>query len=337
MLTDMEFRNIRSKPGLDWYTNQNGVVMSMIHSDRFKPQGISATSRLTFTNVDRSIRILHALRNTGSGRYFNLIDWDGSLTEKTGAQIVGSAHPGDWWKISDACVLESAWNVWVCPKDADREIGNLEITVPIQVPNPFGSSPATVPWITGWSGPEYPADTDDWKVGNMTLWGPGIPTNRRTAVTRNSGVTGVTKMGWYFYVQQGTPRIMKIATYVIPNGQFIMFAVRYPTTCGAEVWISHDWVSGGNTVWRNVTSVNSFDQVLNGNGTQSYRSNEFLFIKLKVLPYSNKDYSLSAYSRGGVKIYDVYTPQAYNIRANCGATTPDFIPVSDVEPVGFWT
>lgn len=333
IITDVEFRHVDAKPGAGFYSGQRAGITSMIHSDKSKPQGISATARIRFTNVDRNVRILHNLSNTGAARYFNFIDWDGSVTGANGSRIIGSAHEGDWWRIDPGCVKEVDWNVWVCPKDPQREIANLQIMAPVPVPNPFGSG--TVPFIDEPAGTDYPPD-DEWKVGNMTLWGPGIPTGRKTAVTRNPGVTGVSKMGWHMWFHAGTPKQLKIAPYVLPDAQFIMFSVRFPTSCAVEVWISHDYVNGGASVWKNVTLVSTFDQVLQGNGTQWFRDAEFVFLKIRIFEFQGSNPSFSSFSRGGIKIWDITKPQAYNLKANCGASTPDFLPVTNAEPVGYW-
>jgi hypothetical protein len=51
-----------------------------------------------------------------------------------------------------------------------------------------------IPFIQDLAGPEYLGE-DRFKVGNMTLWGPAIPSpNPKTTVTRSAGVTGVTNV-----------------------------------------------------------------------------------------------------------------------------------------------
>jgi hypothetical protein len=68
ILSDIEFRNFRARRN-STFDNQHGLIMSMTHSDRFKPQGISVMTRIKYTNCDRDIRIWHPMRNTGSVRH----------------------------------------------------------------------------------------------------------------------------------------------------------------------------------------------------------------------------------------------------------------------------
>lgn len=75
LLTRIEFRNYQSNNSTnpDPSTN-NFVIISMTHSDLYKPQGISATRAITHTNVAFSQYLGHYIRDTSSSRYFNFID-----------------------------------------------------------------------------------------------------------------------------------------------------------------------------------------------------------------------------------------------------------------------
>jgi hypothetical protein len=360
MVTNVVFRNFVPRPASDpsWYGKRT-VLTSLNFSDKFKPQGISATARVTYENVPPEIRIGHTLVNSGSARYFNFVDWDGTRLENfnlqvpfflmrlftgsfvgaNGPRFVGSAHEGDWWNFDSGCEKRTEWNVWLCPKTGTREIGNLEIYVPIQVAGPGG---VMYDFITDWgNGPSdgYPAN-DDWKIGNMSLFGPGIPAGRKTAITRNPGVTGVTNIGWYMYLQGGTPRTMKIQTYVIPRGGYIMFAVRYPQSCTFDITVRHAWI-GANDLWKTVTSASNFNEVLNSDGLKYYwdSANQFLFLKLRIFdsPYAqagDQNPSFDGFTRDGVTIYSISQPQSYLINANCGAG--NFYSVNDVHPTNYW-
>lgn len=341
MVTNVVFRNfVPRDPADPSYYGKRTTLTSLNFSDRFKPQGISATKGITFENVPVEIRIGHTLANSGSARYFNFVDWDGSWVGANGPRIVGSAHEGDWWNFDSGCIKRSEWNVWICPKAGTREIGNLEILVPLPVP---GIGGASRPFITGWEGDEYPAN-DDWKIGNMTLWGPGIPAGRKTAITRNSGVTGVTNIGWYMFMQRGTPRTMTISPYVIPRNGFIMFAARYPSSCTFDIFVSHLWI-GGTGRWKNTTASATFADTFNGDGTKYFwdSSNGFLFLKLRIFsgPWSaptDPNPSMDGFSRDGVTVWSIQQAQIYNVVATCpGYAGQDFLPVTDVHPGSYWT
>lgn len=105
LITNTVFRNYHSlePPPSNPHSN-NFCIISMTHSDKFKPQGISATNAITYQNVQREQYIGHSITDTGSSRYFNFVDWDGSATDSGVPTIVGSHS--DWWHLSDDCRKE---------------------------------------------------------------------------------------------------------------------------------------------------------------------------------------------------------------------------------------
>ena len=74
-------------------------------------------------------------------------------------------------------------------------------------------------------GGSFPA-TNENQVGNISLWGKGFSDYRSSVITRNAGITGVTGIGWYMYLNNGAPTDFKISTYQIPYGTYLMFATR---------------------------------------------------------------------------------------------------------------
>jgi hypothetical protein len=52
ILYDVTYRNIHRQPGEPDPHKANYALISLTHSDRFKPQGISASSKITYQNVD---------------------------------------------------------------------------------------------------------------------------------------------------------------------------------------------------------------------------------------------------------------------------------------------
>jgi hypothetical protein len=134
--------------------------MGMTHSDQFKPQvrelphttldapdthaltlthstllstdiqQIAATKNLRFDNCDYSMRVHLKSRDTGSSRYYTILDFDGSVVGNNDgkAYILGSATT-NWYRYNTACVLKKEWNVWACPKGS-REISTLGFSVP---------------------------------------------------------------------------------------------------------------------------------------------------------------------------------------------------------------
>lgn len=105
----------------------NVVFAGLTHSDVFKPQGISATKNITFTNVPQSQWVRNYKRDTGSSRYFNIVDYDGSVTGKQTPQVIGS-YSG-WWTYDNSCVNMPDWQAQYCEK-GDKEVVSLAVTVP---------------------------------------------------------------------------------------------------------------------------------------------------------------------------------------------------------------
>ncbi len=106
--------------------------------------GIAATVNLKWENTPKSIRLYHKLVNTGSSKYYGIVDWDGTLSGRSGPTLLGSAY-NEWWKLDDNCVLESSWNMWACEKFAGREVGYLNVIVPGYIDDSTGgvSGPPT--------------------------------------------------------------------------------------------------------------------------------------------------------------------------------------------------
>jgi len=117
----------------------------MTHSDYFKPQGIATSMNIAYDNVPASIQIAHRAKLTGSSRYWNIMDWDGSASSYpfgvgnpvviggTDSMVYSSTNGDiviqDWWKISDSCIRNDQWQTYLCQKTHDIEIGYLTFTL----------------------------------------------------------------------------------------------------------------------------------------------------------------------------------------------------------------
>jgi hypothetical protein len=301
----------------------------LIYSDVFKPQGISASARIRFQNVPRNRRIGHQLNDVGSARMFNVVDWDGSWCDGNGHSFIGSAHDGDWWKVSDSCVKESYWNVWVCPRTMGREIAHIYLV-----------APGLIDEIPGFYAP-----TDVNKIGNMSLWGPGFPTSpsRQIVITRNPGVTGITNVGWHMWLHTGTPQTLQLYPFFVPNNGFVLFSTKYPTNTVFNIWLTHNSM-GHSNVWRTLTRANTFDEVRLGNATNYFWDNTrgFLVLKLTMMlgPYDQPDApnpSTKGFQRDDVMLWSSDVQPRYNIQADCPGAVNGLCPVSNELPTGYWT
>ncbi|EFA80459.1 hypothetical protein PPL_07294 [Heterostelium album PN500] len=203
ILSNIQFRNYVMIPESSNPQRDNRVLVSMTHSDIFKPQGISATKNFSFSNVADSQIIGHyTAQDTGAARFYNFIDHDGSTTKRGRPTIVGSHI--NWWNFDSTCTWSALWSVWLCDKTVNNEIANVEIYVPDYI--------------------YYDEDRTDWSyVGTASLFGNGLANSdrRSTPFTRNPGLTGVSvlsssssNLGWYLYFNGGkTPSYME-AKYI---------------------------------------------------------------------------------------------------------------------------
>jgi len=318
ILTDVTFKNFQHDPTLDPNAvgiseSDNFVLISMTHSDKYKPQGISATKNIHFENVERSQTIGHYVADTGSSRYYNFIDFDGSFTYSPSGQpqVVGAGNPGSgWWIINDQCRYE--WLLYICPKTAGAEIGNLNIFVPGLV----SSDPPEPPFYTSVH------------IGTVTLWGDGLNTkypNRTTIFTTMPGVTGITGLGWYWYLNLNNntvsglaPRQFSIATALIPTGTWIMFATNYPSGTVFNVTTKWKWGPQGQSV---LQLASNLMQVKNGKGNDYYYfDGTTLYLKLVQQVPAKPEY----FERGGAKLYITQSDFSYYITATCNSDSSGY-------------
>ncbi|KAK5579699.1 hypothetical protein RB653_009385 [Dictyostelium firmibasis] len=302
VLSNIIFRNFVHSPAATLRDNDNVVFVGLTFSDLFKPQYISATINITFQNVLQKQIIGHEdVVDSGSSRQFNFIDWDGSVTSSfTGRalglpQIVG-AHEL-WWKFDSSCLFNTDWNVWVCNKGT-KGVANIEF------------------WIPGFMEREVPQDPDSY-IGTISLFGSGITDERKTLLTRNAGITGVSNMGWYVYWTIGTPAYFRIWTAQIQYGEYIFLAIPYPSGTKFSISSEYDYNSQYTYTFTQTTSALLVKQ---GNGKQYFFDGTHLFLKL--VNFMNTGSSSESFNRAGIKIPNIYWSYIYNVRATNTAKPP---------------
>ncbi|EAL70525.1 hypothetical protein DDB_G0273257 [Dictyostelium discoideum AX4] len=314
IISNTIFRNFIHSTAATKRDEDNVVITATTFSDVFKPQFISATKNITFQNVPQSQIIGHEdVANSGSSRLFNFLDGDGSVTSSfTGKpgipQIVGS-HVS-WWKFDDSCLFSTEWNVWVCNKGT-KGLANIEF------------------WVPGFMERELEQDPDSY-IGSISLFGSGINDERKTLLTRNPGITGVSNMGWYAYFTIGTPNYLRIWTAQIAFGEYIFLAIPYPTGTTFTITSEYDY---SNQYTYTITKTTSALAVKQGNGKQYYFDGTHLFLKL--VNFMNTGGSWESFDRVGIKIPDVYWTYIYNIRATNTAkpsVNGYFLNLPDVRP-----
>ena len=332
ILSNITFENFPFISSAEFPENGNFGIMSMTHSDVFKPQGISATKGIKWPGVDQRSFMKHHHRETGSARYFNFMDWDGSATNFPFGEnvpvLVGSADVEfydeenttvvqNWWKLNENCITNQDWILTLCKKTSEIEVASVLICVD-QLTCYNDSS---ITW------PEQPATN---YVGRVSQFGHIGDERRSTIVTMNPTVTGSTgKSGWYLNFDLGSPEYIKLTSSNIPlvNGvnTFFILAIRYPSTAQFEIRTKHPWKTAFNSL---LAKGNSIDDVVNNvNGTTYYfnpTTNDslygaddgegWLYLRIQDRHFNDLPAGSNYFERGGVRVYDVVNFYYYTIK-----------------------
>lgn len=275
---------------------------SLIHSDIYKPQGISATKGITFENTDRSQYFGHKYMETGASRYTNFIDWDGTFGGASGtAQMIGDGR--GWWNWRSGCVFEPNWNFHRCPR-GDRQVVFVNLYIP-GVIDGSGTDLTNLP----------PAQL---YLGQTHLFGPGLPSGTHNATfTRSPGVTGVSKQGWYWHFTTGAPKTFTLYPALFPTNQWIVAAFRYPAGTTFSITYTVNWGYPGP---KTVALATSFADMMSVTDNSKYwwdASTNHLYIRMQNTMANSGD----GYTRDGVTIWDITNGAWYSISTTCAGST----------------
>lgn len=274
ILSNITFRNFRNSLTTSDPHEDNTGLIGMTHSDAFKPQNLAGAINVRWENCDLSQRVGIRKQDTGSSRYYTIVDFDGSVSGSTPGQacILGSAT-STWWNYAHSCVKNDAWNVYTCPKD-DKEVGVLGIE------------------INGYIQDNAPANS---YVGNTTLWGNGVPDGSFSPLTQLPGVTGPTNTGWFTSFNLGAPVDLNLTVTQVPKPGFLYWASPYPAGTTFRVY-GHNPYFG----WRNglYSAASSLADLWASNGTKYYFDDTHLFLKI-----NNPLNSRRNFTRAGVYLW----------------------------------
>lgn len=212
LIVDTTFANYSYQPDLGNF--RPSCFYSMTHSDQYKPLYMSVAKNISYVDVDYDAIIRLDVKQTGSSRMFNFLDWDGSATLSTGPQIVGGWPT--WWDLAPDCFYQNNWNTWTCPQRDAQVPARLDVRIP----------GTTIQWGTGASADPTPANY----IGYVAQFGHQGDEARSMVITRNEGITGVTGItGWYAHLNSGAPSQLQIFLTQVPRGTSIIWAMRYPS------------------------------------------------------------------------------------------------------------
>ena len=329
ILDDITIMNLEETPDRDTTSGTYGIV-SMTHSDVFKPQGINAARNMKWVNIWENGRIGNSIRDTGASRFYNVIDYDGSILDTGVKTVLGSANDleygsgsnptqriKEWWNIHSSCVLHPEFTIYTCDKQLDQEIVNLQIDV----------NQLTASTVSGVSWPEQPA-TD--YVGTISHFGYDGDDRRSGIMTANPGITGISgDTGMYAYFDNGTPKEIFVQCRQIPvvdgDKKHVIFALKYPKGISFQIQTQHLWKS---SFTQNCTLASTFAEMYNNPDGTSYflkdspDGQQWLFLKLIYRHFdASTPESSGYYERNGMRLYDVTVFYWYRI-ATCSTTCP---------------
>ena len=359
VVTDVEFRNFNKDvcrtiplPGAQWppaeascgrdaaqgasmFNHYNVVFSALYHSDEFKPQQISAVRRITFTNVDFALRVSLKIAKNGASRFFNFVDFDGSTTGDGVPMIVGSNLA--WWQLCGDCRYEPRWATWLCPKLPaglpERHVAHIRVQTPHITASDGGVRDAGSCRTT----------SHDWStcdVGYVALWGHGPghgDTIRKTTITSNEGITGLGGTGWYFWLDGGAPKTLRIRPEQVVNGTVLRFATSYPPGTSFTVTGFNRYAGRYNTTF---TPAASREEVWASPQTTYHFDGEHLYLQ-PMLPdrmvADNGGWGALKFTRGGASVYDNINLWDILVVADCTADARGFCTVRPTERIPPWT
>ncbi|KAG2489710.1 hypothetical protein HYH03_011817 [Edaphochlamys debaryana] len=267
------------------WANQ-AAVLSLVHSDQFKPGHLVTLRGIRLVNVSVNATVNNALRKTGAWRFYNFLDSDGSFTATGRPTVMASFHPTNdtstcasacrpfnWW-LSDTTTCSTAapwgnvWNLVGCDWYPWRTVARLIPKVPGYTLNPDQSS-GLVPSVDG---------TNAYDAGVVTQFGFTGAATRATVLTRTEGVTGLTgKTGWYVHWALGAPRVFSVEVDTVPRGTSVVYATRYPAGTTFNITRIHSWLVGPSQI----LPAASLAEALNSPAAEAYYfDGKILYLKV---------------------------------------------------------
>ncbi|KAG2454241.1 hypothetical protein HYH02_001275 [Chlamydomonas schloesseri] len=284
----------------EWLTQ--AALVSMTHSDQFKPYHVASLRGISLVNVTKAAVLSNAVTRTGSWRFYNFLDADGSFTgtqrptlvasyssaNSTGpcdaSAVVPCTSPFAWWMTDpNACTttppnVPATSNIIACDWYPWRTQARLRLQIPTYTLSPDQSSSSI-------------NNVNAYDAGVVAQFGLTGASRRATIMTRSEGVTGLTgRGGWYVHWALGAPKTLQVHVETVPRGTSILYASRYPpgtafnVTRGGSSWLLPE---------AQLLPASSLDQVLGSDaGEYFYFDGALLFFKVLdhwEMPYQGRE------------------------------------------------
>ncbi|KAK2078299.1 hypothetical protein QBZ16_004168 [Prototheca wickerhamii] len=299
LIVDTTFANYSYQPDLGNF--RPSCFYSMTHSDQYKPLYMSVAKNISYVDVDYDAIIRLDVKQTGSSRMFNFLDWDGSATLSTGPQIVGGWPT--WWDLAPDCFYQNNWNTWTCPQRDAQVPARLDVRIP----------GTTIQWGTGASADPTPANY----IGYVAQFGHQGDEARSMVITRNEGITGVTGItGWYAHLNSGAPSQLQIFLTQVPKGTSIIWAMRYPSGTRFTIKREYKYYANNN---RDIPAASSLNALVNDAESTYFFDGTYLYIK--VLDPGDAETENAAFIRAGIYLPGSrYFSGWYSVSTNLGSS-----------------
>lgn len=191
-------------------SENNCAFYSMVHSNQFVPEVMTAIKGIHYYNVDDSQKICHDDNGTLSSHNFNILDNDGSLSTHNdlklaqGPKLIGG--PSSFWQRDQKCQYMPDWGVHICGNEKDQSAVALKIV---------------------------PEDVQVYLYGDgVTDLGRRVTYPEKTYPS--SFLAGPSSAGWHLFYPS-PPEEVKISRVTLLPGQWVMVSLDVPKGSSCQI------------------------------------------------------------------------------------------------------
>ncbi|KXZ43781.1 hypothetical protein GPECTOR_80g141 [Gonium pectorale] len=336
---------IRNVPYNTAAWQDQAALISLSFSDQFKPGHLSTVRDIRLVNVSANAAIRNPVVKSGSWRWFNFLDSDGSFTGRGRPTVVASysatndtgpgptcvpsatttCQPFNYWSTDDSCSTASpqgdVWNTISCDWYPWRTVAKLNVVVPgytltVDESNTFASV----------------NNVNDFDAGYVAQFGFTGANRRASIITRLEGISGLTgKNGWYVHWTMGAPKTFSVKVEQVPRGTSVIYATRYPAGTTFTIVRTHSWRLADSVL---LPGSSLADVLASPAGEVYYFDGSLLYMKIidtAELPYQGR----TPISNGGAMVPAArWSSPSYDVTANVPSCVAPSQPVQNGQNVG---